>query len=188
MMAAAGAQSRADQQAEIEFGELTVKNVRQLQVLNEDVFPVKYGDKFYKDLVSSPEDTRLAYHCDVLVGAVSWRVEPRPADSAAKPVGTSSAAVQSGSRRRLYIMTLGVLGAYRGLGIGARLLECVLSYCKSAAAAGLDDVYLHVQTNNDDALAFYKRFGFEVVSTIEAYYKNIEPTNCFVLQKKLALE
>lgn len=36
-------------------------------------------------------------------------------------------------------------------------------------------VMLHVQTNNDEAIAFYKRFGFEVVDEVKDYYKRIEP-------------
>ena len=35
------------------------------------------------------------------------------------------------------------------------------------------------------ALRFYKRFGFEVVETKEAYYKRIEPADAHVLEKKI---
>lgn len=35
----------------IEFGDLTDKNVGQLKVLNSAIFPVKYNDKFYSDLL-----------------------------------------------------------------------------------------------------------------------------------------
>ena len=48
-----------------------------------------------------------------------------------------------------------------------------------------DAVVLHVQVSNDVALEFYKRFGFEVVETKEAYYKRIEPADAHVLEKKI---
>ena len=48
-----------------------------------------------------------------------------------------------------------------------------------------DSVVLHVQVSNDVALEFYKRFGFEVVETKEAYYKRIEPADAHVLEKKI---
>ena len=44
-------------------------------------------------------------------------------------------------------------------------------------------VYLHVQTNNDAALDFYARHGFEKVGKIEGYYKRIEPPDCYLLGK-----
>lgn len=45
----------------------------------------------------------------------------------------------------------------------------------------------HVQINNESALDFYKRFGFEIVETVENYYKRIEPADAYVLEKKLVL-
>lgn len=46
-------------------------------------------------------------------------------------------------------------------------------------------VLRHVQVNNEGAIDFYKKFGFEVVETKEHYYKRIEPADAHVLQKTL---
>ena len=35
----------------IELGEVTVHNIKQLKKLNQIVFPVSYNDKFYKDVL-----------------------------------------------------------------------------------------------------------------------------------------
>ena len=43
----------------------------------------------------------------------------------------------------------------------------------------------HVQVNNEGAIDFYKKFGFEIVETKEHYYKRIEPADAHVLQKTL---
>jgi len=43
----------------------------------------------------------------------------------------------------------------------------------------------HVQVSNSDAIAFYERFGFEIIDRKENYYKRIEPADAFVLQKNL---
>lgn len=43
----------------------------------------------------------------------------------------------------------------------------------------------HVQINNEGAIEFYKKFGFEIVETKEHYYKRIEPADAHVLQKSL---
>lgn len=45
--------------------------------------------------------------------------------------------------------------------------------------------YRHVQINNDSAIAFYQKFGFNIVETKPAYYKRIEPADAHVLQKNL---
>lgn len=42
-----------------------------------------------------------------------------------------------------------------------------------------------MQVNNEGAIDFYKKFGFEVVETKEHYYKRIEPADAHVLQKTL---
>lgn len=39
--------------------------------------------------------------------------------------------------------------------------------------------------NNEGAIEFYKKFGFEIVETKEHYYKRIEPADAHVLQKNL---
>lgn len=41
----------------------------------------------------------------------------------------------------------------------------------------------HVQINNDSAIKFYEKFGFEIVERKTSYYKRIEPADAFVLQK-----
>ena len=45
----------------------------------------------------------------------------------------------------------------------------------------------HVQVNNEGAIDFYKKFGFEIVETKEHYYKRIEPADAHVLQKTIRL-
>jgi hypothetical protein len=92
----------ASREQPVVFGELTEKNVGQLRLLNTVVFPVNYNDTFYRDLLNDPTLTRLALFNDVLVGGVCCRVENK----------------QSGSGKRLYIMTLGVLAPYRQMQIG----------------------------------------------------------------------
>lgn len=39
--------------------------------------------------------------------------------------------------------------------------------------------------NNESAIEFYKKFGFEIVETKNHYYKRIEPADAHVLEKNL---
>ena len=67
-------------------------------------------------------------------------------------------------------------------GSGAALLQQTLEACDKAPDC--EQVYLHVQVGNDDAVEFYKRFDFEVGETVKDYYKRIEPPDAVVLAKR----
>ncbi|CAH8281872.1 unnamed protein product [Eruca vesicaria subsp. sativa] len=142
------------------------KNMMQLKKLNTVLFPVRYNDKYYADAIASGEFTKLAYYSDICVGAIACRLEKK-----------------EGGAMKVYIMTLGVLAPYRGIGIGSKLLNHVLDMCTKQ---NMSEIYLHVQTNNEDAINFYKKFGFEITDTIQDYYVNIEPRDCYVVTKSFA--
>ncbi|KNA17549.1 hypothetical protein SOVF_079070 [Spinacia oleracea] len=142
------------------------KNIMQLKKLNVTLFPVRYNDKYYADSLASGEFTKLAYYSDICVGAIACRLEKKDAGGL-----------------RVYIMTLGVLAPYRGLGIGTKLLNHVLEL---SSKQNISEVYLHVQTNNEDALNFYKKFGFDITDTIQNYYTNITPPDCYVVTKYIS--
>ena len=42
---------------------------------------------------------------------------------------------------------------------------------------------LHVQSNNECALEFYKKNGFDVKEHLEDYYTDLTPSDCYVLEK-----
>lgn len=81
--------------------------------------------------------------------------------------------------------------------LGKLMLNHVLEHCEKDG--NFESVYLwvylklnlyfkffikrHVQVNNDSAIEFYKKFGFEIVEKKEQYYKRIEPADAFVLKK-----
>ena len=86
-------------------------------------------------------------------------------------------------------MTLATLAPYRNRGIGSALLTSLISYYESHASdpafSTVDEIMLHVQPSNEDAIRFYQQFGFERGELVEGYYKRIEPPDCYVLRKKL---
>ena len=104
------------------------------------------------------------YSTDILVGAICCRLEKK------------------GESASLYIMTLGVLAPYRSCGIGTKLLTATIE--EADQDSSIEEIYLHVQTSNTDALDFYKRFGFEQREKICNYYKRIDPPDCFVMARR----
>lgn len=151
--------------ANIELGDVTHHNLKQLKKINTVVLPVLYNDKFYLDVLESGELAKLAYYNDVVVGAVCSRIDTTE------------------NMRRLYIMTLGCLYPYRRLGIGSVMVKHILNYVEKDG--NFDSIFLHVKVDNEGAIEFYKKFGFEIVETKQHYYKRIEPADAHVLQKTL---
>ena len=152
----------------ISFGEVNPKNVEQLRKLNLAVFPVRYNDKFYNDLSSNPVQlyTHLGYFSDILVGAICSRVEQQ----------------QEGHPFKVYIMTIGVLAPYRRLGIGKQLLRQTLQAC--SMQPDCDEIYLHVQVGNEEAVKFYRGFGFEVGDVVKDYYTRLDVNDAYIISKK----
>ena len=60
--------------------------------------------------------------------------------------------------RHVGVLGMGLLPAYRGQGIGRRLLQRTL---EAARAGGLSRVELTVREDNVGAIALYEKFGFE---------------------------
>ena len=69
--------------------------------------------------------------------------------------------------------------------VGSRLLQRTLQ--KAEEDFNIEEAILHVQTNNEEAIHFYGRFGFEVSQTIPGYYKKnrLDPPDAYILRKAL---
>lgn len=181
----------------IDVAQLTPNNLGQLRKLNSVLFPVQYSERFYKDVLDkdASEICKLGLFNDVAVGTICCRIEPVSKDTV-----------------RIYIMTLGVLAPYRRLGIASALLQHVLDHAgpgkeiqiidkdapspkpkkdkngkdyipeRTKKAVKVENIYLHVQTSNEEARVFYEKYGFAVAETIESYYRRIQPASAWVLQ------
>ena len=66
---------------------------------------------------------------------------------------------------------------------GGALLQQVLDALPKHA--DVRELYIHVWTENDGALRFYRRFGFEVAETIPDYDRagGLQPPSCHILRR-----
>jgi len=156
---------------DVEIGAVTPANIEQFKTLNVAGLPVRYSTKFYKDLLNNvpPQYIKFAFWNGFAVGAICCRVE--------------DSKVEGIQGKRLYIMTLSVLPAYRRRGVAGALLRHVLEAALQDTSIG--DAYLHVQTSNAEALGFYKAQGFTQGEKLEGYYKRIDPPDCYIVSKAL---
>ncbi|KRX00195.1 Acyl-CoA N-acyltransferase [Pseudocohnilembus persalinus] len=154
-----------NQKLDIQFGEVNLKNYEQLKQLNDVTFPVKYSYGFYGKVLTYQKYSKLAFFNDILIGAMTVRQEERNGEQTA------------------YILTIGVLEAYKRHKVGTQLMEKLLEEVKEDPS--IKAIYLHMQVNNESGLAFYKKFGFEINETLTNYYQDIQPADCYILKKKL---
>jgi len=66
----------------------------------------------------------------------------------------------SEKENRLYVQQLYILSVYQNLGLGRKLLR---SAAERAKTMGLDKIWIGVMVKNESAIAWYKKFGYEVV-------------------------
>lgn len=181
---------------------MTVKNYRQMMVINKTVLPVSYSDDFYQGVIEDknvlpfckygipPFLSRLKYSSLSLSRALSFVLLPVCLASLAFPAIFDMDLVVGGVMCRReqkadgkaahYIMTIGVLRPYEHLGIGSALLHEVIESAKRDESC--DEVYLHVWVDNKAAFDFYtKKNGFIKKATIENYYHDLEHPHAHVL-------
>lgn len=93
---------------------------------------------FYHEVADRSELAKVVYFNDCIVGAVCCRLESKD------------------NEKKLYIMTLGVIAAYRRFGVGGMLLNYVLELCDRDPA--IKSVVLHVQVLTSFILVQSTRF------------------------------
>jgi len=79
-----------------------------------------------------------------------------------------------------HILNIAVDPAYRRKGLGKRLLEYALDYCRQL---GAERVELEVRTGNDPAIALYRKYGFVIRERLPFYYSDGE--DAFVMVREL---
>jgi len=169
----------------IVLGDVTEHNILQLKKINTAILPVSYQDSFYKEILASEiHSCQLAYFNDLVVGGYCYRVE----DSSDMSIGINTGPTKTekynkiinADKKRLYIMTLGCLSAYRRYGVGSQMVESIIQ--QAADYGDVDGIYLHVQTNNEAAKFFYEKLGFKQIGGVmENYYCRLDVCDAYLL-------
>ncbi|KTW32067.1 uncharacterized protein T551_00749 [Pneumocystis jirovecii RU7] len=144
----------------IDLADLTANNIGVFRTLHQVLFPITYNEKFYEESLNIGELAKLAYFNDICVGCIRCQLEDE----------------------KLYLMTLGVLAAYRCIGIGQKLLDHILEH---AQKLNIKSIYLHVWTENKDAIEWYTKRKFHILETLPNYYTKIQPGTAHVLSRNI---
>jgi len=137
--------------------------LHEVKKLNAALFPIAYRDSVYRQALACGAVSQVAVDAaGAVAGAVLCRLEavPRPDDPDAAP-----------TRARQYVVTVGVLEAYRGRGLGSLLMRRALDAGRAAGVESVPEAFLHVQANADAARRFYARLGFRETGFLSGYYR-----------------
>jgi ribosomal protein S18 acetylase RimI-like enzyme len=154
------------EKVKVTFGEINLKNFNVLRKINVEVLPVKYGTAFYQRLaLENTQNSKFCYYNDIIIGAYTARVEDYKGE------------------KRAYILTFGVLPAYRKQGIGYLLMESLEQAVKEQKEVAA--LYLHMHVKNEGGKQFYEKCGFIVEERLENYYTDLEEPHSFILVKRI---
>jgi ribosomal-protein-alanine N-acetyltransferase len=138
--------------------------------INELCLPENYTDIFFLDLYRRfPEAFVVAEEDDKVAGYIMCRVE----------VGFSNFGL-SGLVKKGHVVSVAVLPEHRRKGVGEAL---VIRGMEGMRSYGAKQCYLEVRVTNGEAIALYKKLGFEVTRTVHGYYADGE--DAFVMSREL---
>jgi len=147
---------------------ITSETIDAVEKINLASFPIKFPRGVYKTIATSKD-------------GISFVARYR-----GRPVGAVCASIEdlSETKQTISILTLATLAAFRGKGVGSRLMERVLECAEDMP--NVVEVSLHVQVSNTDAIRFYKtRFGFQQREKILNFYNRVNPPHCYKFLKPI---
>ncbi len=137
----------------------TREDLRNVISINMVSLPEHYSDFFFEDILrSSPESFLVAEKDELLVGYIMCRVE----------YGFSSFKRFSLTRKG-HIVSLAILELHRRKGLGETLVKRAIERLKYK---GCSEVYLEVRASNTEAVNLYRKLQFNIMSTMEGYYRD----------------
>src|SRR5437016_4075295 len=98
-----------------------------------------------------------------------WRDGFLIADLDGHPVGFLAAVISSDGQAR--ILMFAVSAGWRRRGFGRQIMDAFVQRC---AMRGLRRIELEVRISNEEAIRFYKRYGFDVAAVLPKFYTDGE--------------
>ena len=134
--------------SEIKYRDAVMSDLDDLASLDRDIFGVDaYSKNIIHNLIIFSDYFKVALINDKIIGYICGEI----------------------ILNKGHVISIAVKREYRGLGVGSRLLNGFIDYAKNN---GADRVYLEVSVKRFDAIKFYRKFGFKVVSKISKYYND----------------
>ncbi|KAJ3433525.1 n-alpha-acetyltransferase [Anaeramoeba flamelloides] len=147
-----------DLEEEYTIREIQKKDLQEVRLLDNKLFPIQYKDEFYDNLLLPNSVGLVAIKKETggVVGVITGQLK----------------LIDNGwfspKTRQAYIMTFGVEENETHKGIGFNLINIAIN--KFQSRLNVDEVSLHVLRSNIRGISFYKKFGFKVTKILKEYY------------------
>ncbi|KAL8760113.1 MAG: hypothetical protein Q9199_000250 [Rusavskia elegans] len=137
---------------------------------------------------STPTSAQQKDALHTVVGGIQCRIEQLPFHPS-QPTSSNTSDTLTETRSYCYIQTLALLSPYRSKGIAAALLEVIVTtVCREQCYEGTTSVYAHVWEENEVALQWYVRRGFQVSKEVlKGYYRRLKPDGARVVWRDLGV-
>ncbi|KAI6186162.1 N-alpha-acetyltransferase 50 [Aphelenchoides besseyi] len=139
------------------------EQLKQLKTFILSVFPVSYDNDFYKQILHWPISLIVTDRTTKIIGAFCAKFE------------------ETDENKKLYISVFGVNVFWRRRGIGTAMFAIAKRFCEQNR--DVKSIYLHVQKDNEDARAFYEKFGFVVVDEVADFYRRTHCPTALIMEK-----
>lgn len=158
----------------VNLDDLTANNLGTFKKINEVCLPTRYPEAWYKDSLNSDRLVKLAFYSELPVGAIRGKTINASHNLPNFEVATSTQVSPKIIPNAVYIESLAVLKAYRGLHIASELLNWLIEETKQKF---IHSIVLHVHVDNEDAIGWYTKKGFVKGELVKDYYKEQGLTN-----------
>eukprot|EP00808_Paulinella_micropora_P015896 g1144.t1 len=161
-------------QYDLVFRKAAIHDVPALKELHNQLFPVKYSDKFYVELLTDKYVTLLIF---------------LPLEQGGRMIGLSTCRVSDSKvscryRKEGYIATFGIHPDFRRLRLGLFLLQETCALLRQDWQCNL--VSLHVKVDNQAAITMYRKAGFTISMRMRNhYFIDQHHWDAFLLEKPL---
>ena len=98
-----------------------------------------------------------------------WREGFLVADLQGHPVGFLAAVISADGQARVLMFAVSV--GFRRRGIGSLMMD---AFAQTCGMRGMKRIELEVRISNDEAIRFYKRYGFEISQLLPKFYTDGE--------------
>ena len=157
-------------------GDYVIRNCEEKELpfvinINMITLPEHYSDYFFNSLLAElPEAFIVAEIKNQIVGYIMCKIE----------FGFSNFR-KLGFVKKGHVVSIAVLEAHRGKGIGKALM---LEGINGVISRKSDEIYLEVRVSNDSAVQMYNKLGFIIKSRLKTYYRDGE--DAFLMAKDLS--